>query len=103
MPATSRRRPSRRAICYASSCGTTPKVAVAGDTAGFPRPENTLDEVPRLELTIGDGQDSPCGHDRAHRLISAARYAAGSGHPTIARVCVRAPLGTVRRLRHFLL
>jgi hypothetical protein len=71
-------------------------VVVAGDVA-FPATKPYLDEAPRLELTIGDGQDSPFrGHDRAHRLIS-ARYAAGSGTNIIRFDCVvRAPLGTVR-------
>ena len=71
-------------------------VVVAGDVA-FSATKPYLDEAPRLELTIGDGQDSPFrGHDRAHRLIS-ARYAAGSGTSIIRFDCVvRAPLGTVR-------
>ena len=54
-------------------------VVVAGDVA-FPATKPYLDEAPRLELTIGDGQDSPFrGHDRAHRLIS-ARYASTPGY-----------------------
>ena len=74
-------------------------------TSRFPRLKNILDEAPRLELTIGDGQDSPFrGHDRAHRLIS-ARYSGRQRdiHPTLRLCGAGAPGHGPGGLRHFVL